>query len=399
MAVRTIWIHGSVPYTKNFGTLAELMAMAPSTEFAEGFASDFGRIDYVKGQGWMAGGKLLSDRSASFDGPIKSPNTPLMRPFLDNWFLPAFNQSSPDNQLGGYLNDSGVFVSNASFGVSHRIDVAPGLWFSLASDTGVLLASKGIVYRADGSIVGTIGSYPAHAGQETHYKMPAGGAYIKINFNQSAKMWVGVERTIPTSGVDSFTITGDSIVYGFNEVYSDKDGIPSRMAAVLGCRAYENLGQSGNTIAGVGGMHTRILASNPTYSACLLFGGINDFINGIVIGAANSSNTAEFNGALNAIGTYFSKRCWQRFFLCLPLYDQTHLTANANGDTQDTFRDAQIAAALRWGWKVIDVGRGVGIDPRVSAETRKLLYPDGLHPGKLGQTMIANYIAQQMVCG
>ena len=73
MAVRTIWIDGSVPYTKNFGTLAELMAMAPSTEFAEGFASDFGRIDYVKGQGWMAGGKLLSDRSTSFAGTVQAP--------------------------------------------------------------------------------------------------------------------------------------------------------------------------------------------------------------------------------------------------------------------------------------------------------------------------------------
>lgn len=76
MTIRTIWVKGEVPYTKNFGTLAELMAMAPSTEFAEGFASDFGRIDYVKGQGWMAGGKLLSDRSTSFAGPVQALNVP-----------------------------------------------------------------------------------------------------------------------------------------------------------------------------------------------------------------------------------------------------------------------------------------------------------------------------------
>lgn len=71
MAIRTIWVKGEVPYTKNFGTLAELLALVPSTEFAEGFASDHGRIDWVKGSGWMSGGKLLSaDGSTSFAGPV-----------------------------------------------------------------------------------------------------------------------------------------------------------------------------------------------------------------------------------------------------------------------------------------------------------------------------------------
>lgn len=72
MAIRTIWIKGEVPYTKNFGTLAELLALAPSTEFAEGFASDHGRIDWAKGSGWMSGGKLLSaDGSTSFAGMLR----------------------------------------------------------------------------------------------------------------------------------------------------------------------------------------------------------------------------------------------------------------------------------------------------------------------------------------
>lgn len=72
MTIRTIWIKGEVPYTKNFGTLAELLALVPSTEFAEGFASDHGRIDWVKGSGWMSGGKLLSaDGSISMSGPVR----------------------------------------------------------------------------------------------------------------------------------------------------------------------------------------------------------------------------------------------------------------------------------------------------------------------------------------
>ena len=88
MTIRTIWVKGEVPYTKNFGTLAELLALVPSTEFAEGFASDHGRIDWVKGSGWMSGGKLLSaDGSASFAGPIVAPN-------LIQWCPEAFNPTN-----------------------------------------------------------------------------------------------------------------------------------------------------------------------------------------------------------------------------------------------------------------------------------------------------------------
>ena len=77
MAIRTIWIKGEVPYTKNFGTLAELLALVPSTEFAEGFASDYGRIDWSKGAGrWMSGGKLLSPDGSTLvvDRPIVAPS-------------------------------------------------------------------------------------------------------------------------------------------------------------------------------------------------------------------------------------------------------------------------------------------------------------------------------------
>lgn len=118
MAVRTIWIKGEVPYTKNFGTLAELMALTPSTEFAEGFASDHGRIDWVKGSGWMSGGKLLSDRSTSYAEPVNAPNLPVLNPDDSISFAGPVRAPNVPHRLGrairlaAFGDSTGDFINN-----------------------------------------------------------------------------------------------------------------------------------------------------------------------------------------------------------------------------------------------------------------------------------------------
>lgn len=119
MTVRTIWVNGEVPYTKNFGTLAELLALVPSTEFAEGFASDYGRIDWVKGSGWMSGGKLLSsDGSTSFDGPVVAP-----------WVrAPKANRNGAYKIHGGAKNSSSLDITNAAYSISEQHPALGEYW-------------------------------------------------------------------------------------------------------------------------------------------------------------------------------------------------------------------------------------------------------------------------------
>ena len=158
MAVRTIWIHGSVPYTKNFGTLAELMAMAPSTEFAEGFASDFGRIDYVKGQGWMAGGKLLSDRSTSFAGPVVAPNS-------ISSFLPGQTAGVPDTAT--LVVDAGVSQNVAlPTGTAFRLD-----WSGFGPFAFRFGSSSAVAVATD---------FPGVVGLPQYFEKPAGATHIAV---------------------------------------------------------------------------------------------------------------------------------------------------------------------------------------------------------------------------
>ena len=159
MTIRTIWIKGEVPYTKNFGTLAELLALVPSTEFAEGFASDHGRIDWVKGSGWMSGGKLLSaDGSTSFSGAVLAPNS-------ISSFLPGQTAGVPDTVT--LAVDAGVSQNVAlPTGTAFRLD-----WSGFGPFAFRFGSSSSVAVATD---------FPGVVGLPQYFEKPAGATHIAV---------------------------------------------------------------------------------------------------------------------------------------------------------------------------------------------------------------------------
>ena len=160
MTIRTIWVKGEVPYTKNFGTLAELLALVPSTEFAEGFASDYGRIDWSKGAGrWMSGGKLLSaDGPTSFAWPVAAPNS-------ISSFLPGQTEGVPDT-AALVVNAGTSQVLTLPTGTAFRLDWAGfgPFAFRFGSSSAVAVATD----------------FPGVVGLPQYFEKPAGATHIAV---------------------------------------------------------------------------------------------------------------------------------------------------------------------------------------------------------------------------
>ena len=398
MTIRTIWVNGEVPYTKNFGTLAELLALDPSTEFAEGFASDHGRIDWVKGSGWMSGGKLLSsDGSISFAGPVlDSQGNPIGEPAPKKSFADLWDPATqiPANQtIDSYIDSHGVLHTASGWLVSAMIPVVAGQIVYLTTlNTAPVFA--GAYFLADGSPA------PSDPRYNEHNRVPAGVTGMRINMESSwtSPPIVLVMETGTTK--KKFQFLGDSITRGFGLAVTAP--FPETACGILGADVV-NSGVDGSTMAnGVGASNPMVLRLSEidlSVDGHVITYGTNDCRYGTLLGAASDTGDSTFYGAYLRIIDYIRKYAPQsRILLVTP----AHYGAGSNGTPASGQSAATFAAAVKDIGKinscpVIDLDGECGIDLRMKAHQD--MYGDeghDLHFSQNGYTAIGHYVAAKM---
>lgn len=130
--------------------------------------------------------------------------------------------------------------------------------------------------------------------------------------------------------------------------------------------------------------------------------GTNDYSGNVALGAANSTVTTEFNGALNeAIRQLQVRAPNAQILLSTPIYrgpSATHgdsnLNANPGGVFLSAFADAIRNRAGVWSLPVIDLARESGIN---SVNESTFLLADDLHPSTAGATRMAGKMVRKIV--
>lgn len=317
------------------------------------------------------------------------------------WIPEQQTNTSPGVSASQLINEStGLLEANAGYNVSALVPVTPGeiiVWWNDQQE--ILAPNKGGFYASNGTTwIGGVHANGIYAGHRCLFRVPAGASYVRMNVNRATnparKYWLGRRRSQLRKGpAESFTFAGDSLTAGstvyfnktFPQVITDITGIPHTSTAVGGRR-----------ISGAStGLHVDIRTNNHIADIGIMLGGVNDYLNNVTLGDATSSNTAEFNGALNAMCSYLvNGRPWQKWYLVTPL-PQNSLNPNAGGLSLRDYCDAVIAAGLRYGITVIDANRDLGLDLRQTYQGW-MFGGDTIHLNWLSTDLVALYMTQKI---
>jgi lysophospholipase L1-like esterase len=147
----------------------------------------------------------------------------------------------------------------------------------------------------------------------------------------------------------------------------------------------------------------RMKEISPDYDLCIVFGGINDFINSVPLGEKGSSDIETFYGALEYLLRYLLEQNPKgEIMLLTPMrvngfkeYPRWQ-ELNKDGKILKQYRQAILELAEQYAVPVLDLFSMGGINTDVQAVQDALL-PDALHPSKEGHMLLARKVAQFMV--
>lgn len=147
----------------------------------------------------------------------------------------------------------------------------------------------------------------------------------------------------------------------------------------------------------------RMKEISPDYDLCIIFGGINDFINSVPLGEKGSQDRGTFYGALEEMLRYLLERNPKgEIMLLSPMrvngFKEYPRWQEQNGDGKvlKQYRQAVLELGEQYAIPVLDLFSMSGIGTEIQAVQDALL-PDALHPSKEGHMLLARKVAQFMV--
>lgn len=206
------------------------------------------------------------------------------------------------------------------------------------------------------------------------------------------------------------TCLGDSITWG------DIDGAgnggfdyswTSHMTELCGFKTVENLGIKGTRITSTnsGGSFVERCVPIKDADVIVIFGGINDFNNNMVLGTFLSTDVNTFYGALNIM--YFktiTNNPNAKMLAITPMKESKffgtygsdfELAKNDEGHTQLDYVEAIRKTADYFSIPVLDLYEQAPFTPYVQPQ-RAIYMPDGLHPSEKGYKELAYVISEKV---
>lgn len=309
--------------------------------------------------------------------------------FLYQQLLDPALQVAPDATIGKYLDNSGALITNSAFLVSAPMTVSAGDTLAIQYPyTEPTL--KGCVFGDSGFICSLISVY-----SQGVYTIPASATYIRINAENpmTANSPLVFKLNSESTAARKICFVGDSITLGLNVSNPYCKVASERIKAT-----FQNLGISGSEISSANALNpicNRLNTIQTTCDTVVIFAGINDYRNGVAIGATSSANTAEFYGALNKIGDTLSK-----YFPFHRKIFFTPLRQNYAGATPVATLAEYVTAIKttcdKFGFECYDSSNESGLCLDIT-EQNKQLGQDGLHPNQTGHNFLARYVARKIV--
>lgn len=199
---------------------------------------------------------------------------------------------------------------------------------------------------------------------------------------------------------------GDSITAGSGDV--DRYGWVGYLGEIFPQADIRRHGVSGSTVAVCDRRKEapfveRMKEISPDYDLCIVFGGINDFINSVPLGEKGSEDIETFYGALEYLLRYLLEHNPKgEIMLLTPMrvngfkeYPRWQ-ELNNDGKILKQYRQAILELAEQYAVPVLDLFSMGGINTDVQAVQDALL-PDALHPSHEGHILLARKVAQFMV--
>ncbi len=147
----------------------------------------------------------------------------------------------------------------------------------------------------------------------------------------------------------------------------------------------------------------RFLEIQRDYDLCIIFGGINDFINSVPLGERGNGQLDSFCGALEHIILTLQKENPKGQLLLLSPMRVNQFKEypswyelNKDHHVLKDYRDALLELAEHYAVPVLDLYSEAQINAE-TAEMRKTILPDGLHPSAAGHERMARKIAARIL--
>lgn len=313
------------------------------------------------------------------------------------FLAPSKNILSQRSLTPGFLSASGAVAADAAYSHTGYLPVVPGQTY-VASLNGVatnmrmwcfFAGTSGLVVAGGSNSPGTSFTVPAGANfvRPTLYNVSLNGAQLELGA-------VPTPYTAPGYKLDPDG-SGGSVSGWYGKKWGtlgDSNTATGPWAALVALKlglTRLNYGVGGTQIGGAANettamfSDTRINAIDASCDVVTVMGGTNDWFNNRPLGAANSVNSEEFNGALNLMIPKLLTRFPGKFIaLFTPSYGEKSggVASNSLGLTIRDYADAVLAAARRHNLPALDVVANCGWNHQNIAE----YVADGLHYNDAG---------------
>lgn len=315
-----------------------------------------------------------------------------------------------------FMGATGALTANSTYGVSDYIPVTPGQTY-VSSQNGVLSNLRMWCFFANTS--GTVVAGGSNS-DGSSFTVPTGANYVRVTQYNSRLTGAQIELgSTPTSWVKyGYTLNPDgysSSSGGGSGGWSGKkwgrlgDSITaarpwaSTTAQVLGLTALD-YGVGGTQVGGPSGSTTamfsddRINAMDSTLDLITFMGGTNDWFNNRALGAVTSTNSEEFNGALNLMAEKLINRYPDKLVVFFtPIWTHaltwaskswSNAYTNTLGLTPRDYADAIAACGKRYNIPVVDLMARLSWN-RLNITTYVADDGELLHPNTAGNNRMA----------
>lgn len=314
-----------------------------------------------------------------------------------------------------FMGATGALTANSTYSVSDYIPVTPGQTY-VSSQNGVLSNLRFWCFFANTS--GTVVAGGSNS-DGSSFTVPAGANYVRVTHYNSRLTGAQIELgSTPTSWVKyGYTLNPDGYSSSSGTVsgWSGKkwgrlgDSITaarpwaSTTAQVLGLTAYD-YGSGGTQVGGPSGSTTamfsdnRINAMDSSLDLITFMGGTNDWFNNRALGAATSTNSEEFNGALNLMAEKLINRYPDDLVVFFtPIWTHaltwaskswSNAYTNTLGLTPRDYADAIAACGKRYNIPVVDLMARLSWN-RLNITTYVADDGELLHPNTAGNNRMA----------
>lgn len=304
---------------------------------------------------------------------------------------------------GKYVQGNGTFGTLASYGVSSKIPVTPGMYYMCrTASTGPL---GGGYYDASDNFIQALNRYAGGVNSNANIcvtRAPANAAYIYLTIGSTPAYLVAGVFPVALGRLTQKATTkvrgyGTSITKGVQGTLTG--GYITLLASKLGA-SLVNMGGDGTCFVtgfGNGCISDTLLATvvpcNPMPDLLIIEGPVNDFKHSVPLGASTDSTNATFLGALNVMAAYIAanfpttKIAW----VADPYYLNAGI-ANSLGLKMVDYVAPFRQKALDMGFVYVDCFNQLSF---LYSDTYNNIWTyDGIHPGDMGCDAMANLVLQ-----